>query len=145
MSDYSSFEEKLGFVNSFLHVLDMRAPDVARPLIEVMSGIMKKPTRRKIDTVYRDFLEWCRGLSVEDRIAISKRHKTTMGLSLDYFDTQRLEDLSRITARGILRSHDEWRFLEERVQELSGSSGHDEEIAQLNRLLSAYQGKNGSD
>jgi hypothetical protein len=68
-----------------------------------------------------------------------------MGLSLDYFDTQRLEDLSRITARGILRSHDEWRFLEERVQELSGSSGHDEEIAQLNRLLSAYQGKNGSD
>ncbi|MBP6865852.1 MAG: hypothetical protein KBC32_11380 [Candidatus Didemnitutus sp.] len=144
MGDSPSVEQKLAFADAFLRLLANRAPDVAQPFIEVLVAVRERPTERKVDSVYHDLLEWSRGLAAPDRRELSGILQRTLGLPLDYFDKKRLERIAKIVGRGHLRSDDEWRFIEERIQELCERSDNDEEIVRLNRLLAAYEEKKKS-
>ena len=141
MADSPSLEQKLAFADAFLHVLASRAPSVAQPFSEVLVTVHERPTQRKVDSVYRDLLEWSRELPAHDRRELSGVLQRTLGLPLDYFDKKRLERIAKIVRCGSLRSDDEWRFVEERIQELCESPENDEEILRLNRLLAVYEEK----
>jgi hypothetical protein len=144
MADSPSLEQKLGFIDAFLRVLETRAPEVARPFRDAMVAVQEKPTARKIDSVYSDLLDWCRGLPASDRHSVSELLQSTIGVPLDFFDSKRLERIAAILRRGHLRSDDEWRFIEERIQELSEAPAPDEEVKRLDELLAAYEAKKSS-
>jgi hypothetical protein len=133
--------QKLGFVDAFLRVLSDRAPDVARPFNEVMTSVRARPTQSKVSSVYVDLLEWCRYLPAPDRREISGILQSSMGRPQDYFDAKRLERIAKIVQRGFLRSDDEWRFVEERIQELSDLDESRENVLILDGMLRAYEVK----
>lgn len=141
MASSPSHEQKLIFAEAFLCVLTSRAPEVAAPFNEALKQIRESPRQREVDGVYHDFLEWCRCLPPADRQDVSKILITKIGLPLDYFDERRIARIAKIVTRGFLRSDDEWRLIEERVQELSESETDEAEILRLNDLLGSYEAK----
>ncbi len=134
-------EQKLAFADAFLRVLSDRAPDVARPLNEVVTNVRARPTQSKVNCVYGDLLEWCRYLPAPDRREISELLQSSIGLSLDYFDQKRIERIEKIVQRGFLKSDVEWHLIEERIQELCQNEANNKATVVLDSLLRSYEEK----
>ena len=117
---------------------DPRIDPVFTHMREVIARVAAAPKKREVDCLYTDLAEWCRHSPVAMRKVVSSTLQRKVGRPLSYFEHARLARIERIVKRGKIRSDDEWRIVEERVQELceEPDSSHETEI--LNQLLWRY-------
>lgn len=146
MPDPISQTEKVGYLEVIAKTILAEEPDDARfkRLLEqfrdVVGKVVSNPKKRDVDSLFSDLSEMCRHSPIEMRKTISAELQRRLGRPLSYFEKARLARIDRIVARGKVRTDDEWRLIEERVQELC----EEETVAQcevLNRLLAEYKPK----
>jgi hypothetical protein len=80
----------------------------------------------------RDFKEWAKGLSPSDYKELNAILNEKFGMGLE-FDRKKI--IAAIIKRGKIRSDDEYRLIDEQVDELCQTNRQSHEIELLNKLL----------
>lgn len=140
-------QEKLGYIRVIsLTILAEEPPDkrfnaIVQQLREVVDKVVANPRKHAVDPIFSDFTDMCREAPVEQRKTISTMLQREVGHPLSYFESARIHRINRIAKRGVIRTDDEWRLVDERLQELSQSREAPAEREILDRLLWTYKPK----
>lgn len=143
-SDKLSKEQKLAFLETCTEEFKRLNPSWFPGYIEPMEKLLTDPKHRGLDSCYGDMKEMLSGLSGAQRVSFSSRLKQRSGLTLDDLDLNRITKIAKIVDSGAIRTDDQWRLIESRVDELCQSGGSGKDIESLNKLIGAYEAKKRS-
>lgn len=102
-------------------------------------------SRKSINELYHlrnDLNEWTNGLSIENCKALNQLLLDQFGKDLSFYSKEKFRKINQIMKRGKISSDEEFRMIDERVNEICQSEHNKSELEKLNDLLLKYETKN---
>lgn len=104
--------------------------------LETFNAPTKNLTLKGLQTAFRDTISFIRDLPADDLTKLNAILKKQFGRDFSDIDTQK--DIQRIVKRGHITNDEEYRMLDEVVNDLSQSSPQSGQIELYNTLLTKY-------
>ena len=112
-----------------------RLQEVAENGIE---SAFKRQDIRGLKTASRDLLEWVNGFPDQIRKDLDKILRAEVGIGLKTSQQDRNREIAKIIKRGSVKSEDEYRLLESRIDEIYADESKKAELARINKVLLAF-------
>ncbi|MFT3946515.1 MAG: hypothetical protein QM763_06025 [Agriterribacter sp.] len=97
-----------------------------------------------LQQAYKDTNEWALGLPKTDIDELNSILRAKFGKDLNTYSKQNIKTIAKIVARGKINNGDEFRIINEKVNEICQTNPDSPELDNLNRLLLVYEKSRGT-
>jgi hypothetical protein len=106
--------------------------------IDAIERAFQAADSRGLEAVARDLEEWARGFKAEHRERLDAFLRSRFGRGLKEATLGTERQINRILKRGVIENQDEYRLLSQRAAEIGTEASKRNELARIDRLLSAF-------
>lgn len=106
---------------------------------DIIDTLYQKRDKKGFETVFNDLNEWALSLSQDNIGNLNLILINSFGKGLHEVNNKSMRKIDSIIKKGLVKNENEFRIIENRVNELSQMNSSSEEINYLNNLLLKYR------